>query len=150
MNLIGFFTAILFATSFSFAEDPILANATGVTSKGQKCTYTVKKMNSWEGQIVIFLNSKTGNFRIELPETSVPLKEGRVEGRFEQHEIFYNEGVLSFRYEHNDEGGEFTEAEIVVESDLKNPVSASAINKLTSFGGIFSKTVEQYDCSFTN
>lgn len=55
--------------SFSFSSmaqtlDPI--EVKGANPDGEECTYTIAKMDNWEGQIVMFLAGPNGNFRAEF------------------------------------------------------------------------------------
>lgn len=143
VKLISLILATLFSSQVVFAENQIITELVGKTDDGKECTYTVMKMNDWEGQTIVFLNSDTGNFRVELAASAVPLQEGDMTGLYAQQIILqYVQGNLKSVVEEDDSGTTIVEITDVL-ADLTSPARAEATSK-SNFG----KVVESYTCTF--
>ena len=116
----------------------------GKDSEGNPCTYSVQKMDHWEGQVAIFVNGSKGNFRIELHPESLPLTEGKQKPVYKDIKVKYKKGVLSSKHVEriNLFSRDVTKVELAVDKSLRNPVSVKATAKTGPY------VTESLDCKF--
>lgn len=131
------FAAALLLSSLSVANEEILT-LKGQSPSGADCTYQVMKMNNWEGQVVIYLNSDEGNFRVEL--NSEAFSKGEIVSEYEADvDLTFVDGVLNVLV-----SGLEGDADRVIkittwDGDLLNPKTAEA-----------SQAPEEYSCLFNS
>ena len=132
--------SIMFSVTSAFSESPVvpetLLEIQGTNTNGSVCEYTVVHMLHWEGQTGVFINTDTGNFRVELDTQE--LANGNFKSPYNEVFVLYAESVLNVvvpAAEANDVPKSVT---IVLEDgDILKPVSAVA-----------AQGFEFLDCSF--
>jgi hypothetical protein len=134
----------------------ILLEKVGETDEGEKCTYTVMRMNHWEGQIAVFAAGPNGNFRIELNEESLPLRKGEIAALYNETEITYKKETMKGERQmvltqvqkeyDNVFRADVETIKIAVDSDLMNPTRVEATEYLKST--FSTKLVESLNCNY--
>lgn len=136
MKTILIIFSVLFSLSSFASQNEQLVLLEGVTHDGEVCEYSVYIMNNWEGQIAVFANGPSGNFRIELK--SDEFQNGEFVAQYENTVLTYEEGVLNY-FEPRAERDDVDEVVTITlaNDNLLAPVSVSA-----------SQGPESLECSF--
>ena len=89
--------SIMFSVVSAFSESPLvpetLLETQGANNNGSVCEYTVMHMLHWEGQTAIFINTDTGNFRVELDTES--LSKGNFKSPYDGVSMQLKDNVLN-------------------------------------------------------
>lgn len=117
---------MILVSSSAFAKNKLLFKTEGEGILGTKCGYEVYEMNNWEGQIVVFLSSDTGNFRLELNKER--FYAGQFVSQYSEGQSFsYSDGLIDstiFATEWFD--SDKTVSISVQDDDLYRPIDAIA------------------------
>jgi hypothetical protein len=135
--VILFALAVPFVSNANQATEPVtLIQIKGTNFNSSACEYTVMEMNHWEGQTAIFINTDTGNFRIELDTES--LKNGEFKSPYENVTIEMQADFLTVTVP----AAEFNDVPKFVvlnlkDGDILKPLSANATHGFESLNCSF-------------